>query len=1344
MVAQGRRTGRRRLKLLGLLVVLVVVLPGGMYAAWKVRKQYMVHAAYTEGAAAYDRGDWATAARLLKRYLTTHPGDLSINEKYATALLRIRPLTPDCVRQAIHAYRQILIVRPDHELAFQRLVLLYESTGNFGELEYLADQRLKVDAADARAALARAKGLIQKEKRDPARTELESLVTRLKSQPDQCGLAVEALVLLSNLARESSQPDSAERALNWLNDAVAQCPNSAAALVKRAGLRRELAHPAPGQESTDPDLLAARADLERAEQLEIADPRLRLLLSDEWLALEELPRARTQLQLTESVDAESLRDLIVDPADWVAARFVQAARLALATHPCDTCAALAQQVLAQLGDSRQRLQVLPLVIQLQIAGGQLETAAGGPAGAKAHLDEYVEKLKLVRNVSAGDEQIASLRALIARAENRPYEVITLLAPFAEKPGLARTLLAEAYDATGQAARFAKLLGSGAAGAAADPSTALLLARVQMSRGNWREASEMLAARERLAPDDLNFKALRLIAQFSQARSGGASAETTLDRIGAELDELRARAPDNVDLRLLAADLAAVRESPEAAERVLQAAIAECTRPLPALEALVQLYWHTNRADQAAELLATGCQRFGTSPSVWILRSQFLAERTQISAARAVLDEAATVVTSDAAKNALRRQRALLDIRGGDRAAGIQALRAMVEADPQDVEGRVLLLDLPEVRAEPTQAARLVDEIKQTEGPTGLVWRAQQVRLWLTQGDGAQRPEQIAEILRYCIENDPSQATTDLLLTQLYQEVRTSATVADIVQRALPAATPPSVYAGLGRTVLELGDVKLARDLAARGLQLNPRDETLLILQGKAELGLGQFDRARDLAGQALGANRRNIEALFLASKVAYLQEDAATLRGLLRDTEALLQDAPTSEGAHLLRARLRAALGQADSAIADLQKYCATAGGSKSLRALLTLESLCAAQQDLSLLPGLLSSAEALVREVPASEDAQLLQARLRATLGNVEAAIAGLRDYCATADGARSLRTLLTLESLCALRQDTATLRSVLTHTEAFLQELPTSEEAQLLRARVAAALGQLDAAIAGLSAYGATPDGGQSLRTQLTLVSLRTLQPDFAAARANLQRAEQLAADPNHPELLRAQVVLAGAQQQYDEVLKVVDGVVGRPDAPVDVLITAATVLGASPSHVDAALRCCERALALEPNNPAAHMARGDLKYKQGDATAAEAAYRAALQHNPLEADALNNLACLLTKRGTPTEALPFARQAVNLRPREANYRDTLGQVLSGLPDQLAEARAELRQGVELAPPGSDVRAYALFHLAQVSRRLNDLALLRQYVDEAQAIDRTHSVFTPDERAELQRLLDGAPPVP
>jgi len=484
-------------------------------------------------------------------------------------LLQIRPLTPDCIRSAINAYRQILIVRPADETAFQRLVTLYETTGNFGELEYLADRRLGVAPDDTRAVLARAKGLIQKEKRDQAVTTLEELVGQLKAKPEQCASAIEALVLLSNLARESNLPNKNQVALDWLNRAVDQCPNSAAAYAKRANLRRELARPALGHEDEDPDLQAARADLERADQLEITDPRLRLLLSEEWLALDDLPRARAQLKLAEAVDPESLRDLIIDPSDWIAARFGQAARLALATHPCDTCVPLAQQVLDQLGDSRQRLQVLPLVIQLMIAGGQLESVPNGPKGAKELLDEYIEKLKLIRNMSAGDEQIASLRALLARAENRPYEVISLLTPFAEKSGLIRALLAEAYDATGQAARFAKLLGSGAA---PDPSTALLLARVQMSRGNWQEASEMLAARERLAPDDLNFKALSLIAQFAQARSGGAAAETTFDRIGSELDTLRANAPDNVDLRLLAADLAAVRESPDAAERVLKSAI----------------------------------------------------------------------------------------------------------------------------------------------------------------------------------------------------------------------------------------------------------------------------------------------------------------------------------------------------------------------------------------------------------------------------------------------------------------------------------------------------------------------------------------------------------------------------------------------------------------------------------------------------------------------------------------------------------------------------------------------------------------------------------------------------
>ena len=128
----------RKVKILLSTAVIAVLLLGGAYVGWKVRKGMVVRAAFTAGNAAYERGDWETARRMLGRYVSVHPEDVDVLFKYARAQLSVRPLPQGNVRQAMGAYRQLLRARPGDESAFRRLALLYETTGNLAELQYIA------------------------------------------------------------------------------------------------------------------------------------------------------------------------------------------------------------------------------------------------------------------------------------------------------------------------------------------------------------------------------------------------------------------------------------------------------------------------------------------------------------------------------------------------------------------------------------------------------------------------------------------------------------------------------------------------------------------------------------------------------------------------------------------------------------------------------------------------------------------------------------------------------------------------------------------------------------------------------------------------------------------------------------------------------------------------------------------------------------------------------------------------------------------------------------------------------------------------------------------------------
>ena len=87
-----------------------------------------------------------------------------------------------------------------------------------------------------------------------------------------------------------------------------------------------------------------------------------------------------------------------------------------------------------------------------------------------------------------------------------------------------------------------------------------------------------------------------------------------------------------------------------------------------------------------------------------------------------------------------------------------------------------------------------------------------------------------------------------------------------------------------------------------------------------------------------------------------------------------------------------------------------------------------------------------------------------------------------------------------------------------------------------------------------------------------------------------------------------------------------------------------------------------------------------------------------------------------------------------------DTKGTILSELPDRLADARKDFEKLVELLPPDTRELAKALLKLARICVKLNDLAQAKQHLEKALEIDRKIDVFTPDERSEITRILQGS----
>ena len=90
-------------------------------------------------------------------------------------------------------------------------------------------------------------------------------------------------------------------------------------------------------------------------------------------------------------------------------------------------------------------------------------------------------------------------------------------------------------------------------------------------------------------------------------------------------------------------------------------------------------------------------------------------------------------------------------------------------------------------------------------------------------------------------------------------------------------------------------------------------------------------------------------------------------------------------------------------------------------------------------------------------------------------------------------------------------------------------------------------------------------------------------------------------------------------------------------------------SPARLAAAKDALDRALALDPNLPEAHLARGYYRYQvERDFTGALSEFQKAEQGLPNNADIFTAIAMIQRRRGHSDEAIEAARRAVALDPR------------------------------------------------------------------------------------------------
>ncbi|MGD1884938.1 MAG: tetratricopeptide repeat protein [Paracoccaceae bacterium] len=299
--------------------------------------------------------------------------------------------------------------------------------------------------------------------------------------------------------------------------------------------------------------------------------------------------------------------------------------------------------------------------------------------------------------------------------------------------------------------------------------------------------------------------------------------------------------------------------------------------------------------------------------------------------------------------------------------------------------------------------------------------------------------------------------------------------------------------------------------------------------------------------------------------------------------------------------------------------------------------------------------------------------------------------------------------ESLGRLADDANDIAAAIGH---FTQATRTMPDTQWpVRARLAALLratDQPDKALDVLKGADAATQPMLATETARTLVTLdkaadaidhlraATTEPDapndarlllgeLLASTGDLTGAEEayrdlVAAAPDSPLSYQRYASALAAQARYDAAST--QFALGLDKAPQSFdLLRGATVNEVRRGDLNAATTLATRLADAHDQSASAHMMLAWVHEQAERPQAAEAAYGAALNADPENAGALNNLAALFVKQDRAEEALPLARKAVEVAPEMAFAWHTLGEARLALGDS-AQASADLAQAVNLRP--------------------------------------------------------------
>jgi tetratricopeptide (TPR) repeat protein len=878
-----------------LLVGLILVAAGGcvaLTAGYYARKNAIASRALAAGAAAYDAREWPEAARQLKKYLSSYPDDEVVLSKYARAQLLTRPSTADTMNSAAAAYRRLLRTHRGDRHLCNALAGLYSALGDTIETSYVARQRLASDPADPQATLWLARAQIAQHKYDEARELLTGYLDhRSNAQP-------EMYAVLSALTLEEDA-QNVDRALKWLDTAVANNPRSPEVFASRARFYRQRKR----------DLARARQDLETADELQPATEPVRIALTEEWLEIGNLERAAAELDAAGRLPRDPDADLDPQQQDRDLRRFQLAGEIALRGDDKAKAAQLAAEPLGRQLAGIRLVNYLWYAVKLDLLAGNMDAAHAALEQYRLAVADFAAKDALAA------ERLALLNGAVANYAGKYYEAMNYLEPLVAlgevRDPAAYRQLAYAYQQTGQDRRAILALEKYVTLRPEDAPATLDMIALCYRSGDWGNLQRFVAASEQRGVAGMVVRRVQLEAAARGILATPPAA--VLAGIREEAANLRKANPKDLQVRLVQAYLASLEGKPDDAIRELRAAIAECDAPLPAVYQLLEVLRGQSKHAEAIEVCRTAIARFPAETPLQLTLADLQTLAGDKLAARVTLEKAATNAPPPQRLSArLAMARFLLDNR--DRPAGLEHLQQLRDDRPDAVEPRLILLNQPELQADARQTETLVDEIRRIEGDRGVRWRYEQARMMLRDNSWKAKTEQILALLQPCVEADPGWTSPVLAIGRVFENIGREGR-AEEVYRAFLQSNPGNV--AVTTRLLELLEKQNRYAAATRVLEGMP-EVSPVVGRYRAQLALARKDydaASRDLDAQ-VRSDPRDASARVLLASVIYQQKHDLPAALKLLDEARLL--APEMLGVTATRATILTAAGKRDEAIAAL------------------------------------------------------------------------------------------------------------------------------------------------------------------------------------------------------------------------------------------------------------------------------------------------------------------------------------------------------------------------------------------------------------------------------------------